>query len=291
MEINSEVVGGAPRNSATVVMLRDTPQGLEVFLVKRHAASAVLGGAYVFPGGKLDDADSALNDTAHMDTAAPALHAALHEPQTPVNVAKGLYVAALREAFEECGVLFGNAAHQGLNALLAQRIKAGESFNDVLAELHIRLQTQALVPWSRWITPLMPSVTHKRFDTRFFVARVPEQQIAQHDNVETTQSVWLRPADALLQYWNYEIEMAPPQLMTLSHLSRFADAQAALASARATPPPLIMPHAFDEQGIRVICYPGDPRHSVTARAMPGPTRLMFRNKRFEPAGGMSDWLN
>jgi hypothetical protein len=137
----------------------------------------------------------------------------------------------------------------------------------------------------------MPSVTNKRFDTRFFVARVPEHQIAQHDNVETTQSVWITPADALKQYWNYEIEMAPPQLMTLAHLSRFANAEAALAAARVTAPPLVLPHAFDLEGTRVICYPGDPQHGVAARAMPGPTRLMFRNKRFEPAGGLNDWLS
>ena len=290
MKINSELVSEAPRNSATVVMLRDAPQGLEVFLVKRHAASAVLGGAYVFPGGKLDVADTHLDDHAHMDATAHAMHAALHEPQTPVDIAKGLFVAALREAFEESGVLFGTSTQGDHHALAAQRLQEGQSFNDMLAALAIRLQTQSVVPWSRWITPLMPSVTNKRFDTRFFVARVPEHQVAQHDNVETTQSVWITPAEALRQYWNYEIEMAPPQIMTLAHLSRFPSAEDALAAARVVAPPVILPHAFDLDGTRVICYPGDPQHSVATRAMPGPTRLMFRNKRFEPAGGLQDWL-
>jgi len=87
MKINSEQISEAPRDSATVIMLRDGLVGLEVFLVKRHAASAVLGGAYVFPGGKLDDTDSGLDDQAHMDTTAHAMHTALHEPETPVNIA------------------------------------------------------------------------------------------------------------------------------------------------------------------------------------------------------------
>lgn len=289
MIINSAVVDDLPRPSATVVMLRDAPGGLEVFLVKRHAASAVLGGAYVFPGGKLDEADIELDAAQHLDATAHDLHSSLNEPQTPVGVAKGLYVAALREAFEESGVLYANQADAERQAA-ARMLQEGTAFNAMLARMQLRLLTRSVVPWSRWITPLMPSVTNRRFDTRFFVARVPDQQIARHDDVETTQSVWLQPKHALQQYWNYEIEMAPPQIMTLAHLSRFATAEQALEAARNNPSPVILPKAFDQEGMRVICYPGDPQHSVAERAMPGPTRLLFRNRRFEPAGGLQDWL-
>ena len=108
MELNSEFVTAPPRAAATVVMLRDTPEGLEVFLLKRHGNSDVLGGAYVFPGGKVDPADAHM--AGHLDQAPTDLHAALGEAELDLPAAMGLYVAALREAFEESGVLFASEA-------------------------------------------------------------------------------------------------------------------------------------------------------------------------------------
>jgi 8-oxo-dGTP pyrophosphatase MutT (NUDIX family) len=247
----------------------------------------VLGGAYVFPGGKLDDSDLQLAETAHLDQDSSVLHGALAEPDLPMDVARGLYVAALREAFEECGVLFARDAAHHHSLQLAEQIKAGQSFNQVLAHLQLRLQTQALQPWSRWITPKMPSISSKRFDTRFFVAALPAHQIASHDNVETIESVWLPPRVALEQYWDNHIALAPPQIMTLAHLARYPNVASALLAARLVAPALIEPEPFNLEGERVICYPGDPRHSITTAAMPGPTRLRFRNKRFEPEGGFA----
>jgi hypothetical protein len=89
----------------------------------------------------------------------------------------------------------------------------------------------------------------------------------------------------LQQYWNREIELAPPQIMSLAHLSRHATVGSAMAEARQQRPPLVLPEPFDDNGERVLCYPGDPQHPVTQRALPGPTRLMWRNRRFEPNGG------
>jgi hypothetical protein len=126
---------------------------------------------------------------------------------------------------------------------------------------------------------------NKRFDTRFFVAAVPAGQIAVHDNFEATESVWLKPRAALEQNRDGLIEMAPPQIMTLAHLSRFENVHAAMDYARSNKPPVIQPHAIDIDGIRVVCYPGDEQHSVKERAMPGPTRLRYRNKLFEPVEG------
>jgi 8-oxo-dGTP pyrophosphatase MutT (NUDIX family) len=256
-------------------------------LVKRHGLSDVLGGAYVFPGGKLDDSDLQLAGIAHLDQDSGALHKALAEPDLPIDVARGLYVAALREAFEECGVLFAQDTAHHHSLQLAEQIRSGQSFNEVLGHLQLRLQTQALQPWSRWITPKMPSISSKRFDTRFFVAALPADQIASHDNVETTESVWLPPRVALEQYWENQIALAPPQIMTLAHLSRHGTVASAVAAARGNPPPTIAPEPFDDQGERVLCYPGDPWHSMSTRAMPGPTRLRYRNKRFEPDGGFT----
>ena len=277
MELNSEIPTAPPRDAATVVILRDGAQGLEVFLVKRHGLSDVLGGAYVFPGGKLDAADCAPDTHRHLDQDRAQLHAALGEPGTAPELASGLFVAALRETYEEAGVLFahGADAHTGAAADFHARVLSGS----------MRLQTQAVHPWSRWITPRMPSVTNKRFDTRFFIAVLPPGQKAAHDNVEATESAWLRPRAALEQYWAREIELAPPQIMSLAHLSRYASATEAMAQARSQSPPLIMPEAFQENDERIICYPGHPRHPVPARALPGPLQLFWRNKRFEPAGG------
>ena len=282
MELNSEVPTAPPRDAATVVMLRDAPHGLEVFLVKRHGLSDVLGGAYVFPGGKLDANDTLLDPVAHLDQEPAHLHAALGEPELAVGTATGLYVAALREAFEESRVLFTPDIAHARAALLHDTAKP---FNQLLAELQVRLQTRNLLPWSRWITPRMPSVTNKRFDTRFFVAAVPPEQEARHDNYEATESVWLQPRAALAQYWNGQIELAPPQIMSLSHLARHRTVASVMDAARQQLPPLVLPESFDEDGTRVLCYPGDPRHSVARRALPGVTRLMFRNKRFEPVEG------
>lgn len=280
MELNSDIPTQPPRDAATVVLLRDGAQGLEVFLVKRHGLSDVLGGAYVFPGGKLDAADCDAAHHAHFDRAPQDLHAALGESETEQATACGLFVAALRETFEESGVLL--AAAHGTDSALPL---ASTDFHARLAAQRLRLHTSAVQPWTRWITPRMPSVTNKRFDTRFFIAAMPADQLAAHDNVETTQSAWLPPRAALEQYWGREIELAPPQIMSLAQLSRHANVASALAEAASRPPPVIMPEAFNEDGERVICYPGDAQHSVAARAMPGPSRLFWRNKRFEAEGG------
>lgn len=286
MELNLDTIPTPPRPAATVVLLRDAPPGLEVFLMKRHGLSDVLGGAYVFPGGKVDAADAELDMASHADQPAAALHAALGEADIDEVTACALHVAALREAFEESGVLFAQCATSAQpSAQAAALLRQGHGFNAVLAQMALRLQTLAILPWSRWITPVRPSVMNKRFDTRFFVAAVPGGQVARHDDFETTESIWLSPREALLQYWAGQIELAPPQIMSLAHLARHQTVDSVLAAARARRPPVIQPESFDEDGERMICYPGDVRHTVREQALPGPTRLFYRNKRFEPLSG------
>ena len=289
MELNRDIVTTPLRAAATVVMLRDTPSGLEVFLMQRHGLSDVLGGAYVFPGGKVDAADGELDMAAHLDQPLTVLHAGLNEPDISERTAGGLYVAAVREAFEESGVLMAQGpAGQGVDCDRAGALlREGEGFNAMLAALGLRLQTRQLVPWTRWITPTSPSVMNKRFDTRFFVAAVPDGQVAVHDDHETTASVWLSPRRALQAYWDDQIALAPPQIMSLAQLSHHGSVASVVAQARGRLPPVIAPEPFDLEGGRMICYPGDARHSIGAPAMPGPTRLYYRNKRFEPDGGFA----
>ena len=286
MELNLEVVTTPLRPAATVVLLRNAPAGLEVFLMKRHGLSDVLGGAYVFPGGKVDAVDAEL-DIVHLDQPLSVLHAGLNEADISERTAGGLYVAALREAFEESGVLFAQSElAQAVDApRAATLLREGLGFNAMLAKMALRLQTRSLAPWTRWITPTSPSVMNKRFDTRFFVAAVPAGQVAVHDDHETTASIWLSPRKALAQYWDGRIALAPPQIMSLVHLSHHADVGSVLAQARSRLPPVIAPEPFDQDSGRVICYPGDVRHSLCEPVMPGPTRLYYRNKRFEPDGG------
>jgi 8-oxo-dGTP pyrophosphatase MutT (NUDIX family) len=292
MELNTHTIITPPLDSASVVLLRDSHEGLQVLLLKRHQASSVLGGAHVFPGGKLDLADQSPAVLARLSQDAATLHQRLAEPELHPERAAGLFVAAIREAFEECRILLGQPAADtpDLQAL-QDALTAGQSWSEAFQHLSLLLATEALVPWTRWITPRQASVTHKRFDTRFFITRVPEGQTAAHDQHETTETLWTTPRTALTRYWDHQIELAPPQIMALVHLARHPDARSALAEAQSRQPPVVEPEPFDQDGLRTICYPGDPRHSVKQAAFPGPTRLTFKNKRFEPESGLSGLLD
>ena len=289
--INAETVHTPPVPAATVMVLRDGPTGPQVLMVRRHGNSGVLGGVHVFPGGKLDAADRQV-DPAALDRPAAHCLRGLGEPGLDPDTAVGLHAAALRETFEECGLLLGLAVQPGALRSLREHTAGGLGFAAALRRLGLPLAVSSLLPWSRWVTPRVPSVTNKRFDTRFFVAVAPPEQTAQHCAFEATEAVWLTPRGALERFWAGEIDLAPPQIMSLCQLGRHANVAQVLATARSRPPALIEPEPFDdEDGVRVICYPGDPRHSVAQRAWPGPTRLAYRNQRFEADGGLAALLS
>lgn len=273
----------APLPSATVVLLRDGADGLEVFLLKRHGQSDVLGGAHVFPGGKVDPGDAEW--LPRLDLAPTELHARLGEPDLAPDQAATLFVSAVRELFEETGLLFAPVPPARARDAW-QALRGGPGFTQLLAPWGLRLTVSELQPWSRWVTPMVSSVTRKRFDTRFFVAAVPPGQEPSHDEHEATASLWLSPRAALRKYWDGAIDLAPPQIMSLAHLARHASVQAVFDAARARMPPCIRPEPFDLEGERVLCYPGDPSHPVREQLLPGPTRLRWRNRRFEPDGGL-----
>lgn len=278
------------RAAATVVVLRDGERGVEVLMLRRNVRSAVLGGAYVFPGGKLDPADRSVARSRRLGSPMTQLHARLGEPALEADVAAALYVAACRETLEEAGVLFVHGAGAQV-AERARELACGETgFEGMLDDLGLELSTEQMLPWSRWITPRTPSMMDRRFDARFFVAALPAGQQARHDEHEATESVWLQPAAALDRYRNRDIVLAPVQLMSLAHLARHRSVDSVLDEARMRPPPLIEPEPYEDEGGRAIAYPGDPRHPVRVRALPGPTSLRLRDDCFEPPDGFDEWL-
>jgi 8-oxo-dGTP pyrophosphatase MutT (NUDIX family) len=290
MELVTEPCEGPIRPAASLVMLRDGANGLEVLLLKRHARSEVLGGVHVFPGGKVDAQDAQAELHGRLDLPAGALRSRLAEPALDERAAAALHVAALRETFEETGVLYAPGVDAASAARAWQRLRQGRRFGALLAQMALRLAASRLQPWSRWITPAVGGVVRKRFDTRFFLAPMPAGQLARHDEREAVESLWLTPQTALRRYWERSIELAPPQIMSLAHLARQGCVADALAQAQGRPPPLIEPEPFEQDGVHMLCYPGDERHPVCERKLPGPTRLRFRNRRFEPVEGLDGLL-
>jgi 8-oxo-dGTP pyrophosphatase MutT (NUDIX family) len=191
-------------DASTIVLLRDGADGGEVLLLERHLDSDFAGGALVFPGGKVDDADRHL-DPARWAGRDPAAWREQLGAATDAD-ALGLMVAAVRETFEEAGVLLAtrdgavltDADLEEPSFVDARRRLASREerfdWRDWLAEQRLVLDLAALAPWSWWVTP---KGQHKRFDTRFFAALLPAEQSAAHDRVEITGLRWSRPDDAL----------------------------------------------------------------------------------------------
>jgi 8-oxo-dGTP pyrophosphatase MutT (NUDIX family) len=279
-----------PRDAASLVLLRDGADSLEVLLLRRHADSRVMGGVHVFPGGKLDPTDCSPDALAALDLEAEQLLARFDEPALTPEKAAGLHLAALRETFEEAGLLLAEGADSAARQALADRQTAGEALADAMAALGLRWQASAILPWSRWITPRHPA-SGAAFDTRFFLARLPAGQQASHDGYETTEAVWLAPRQALALHAEQQLELVPPQLMSLVKLARHADVDSAWNEALANRPPRIQPEASEVDGARLLFLPGDPLHSVPERALPGPTRLHWLPRRFEPVGGFEAWFD
>jgi 8-oxo-dGTP pyrophosphatase MutT (NUDIX family) len=193
------------RDAATVLVARDSTEGLEVFMVRRNARSAWLPQIYVFPGGAVDAADREA-----------ASHAQLRGSAGEVDPA--FVVTAARETFEEGGLLFADrpiapqALSEARRALLAKEI----TFADVLSRFDAAIDASHLRFFSRWITPPMEV---RRFDARFFVGRVPHDQIAEADALEVLDGRWFRPLEALAAFERKEIGMIFP---TVKHLERIA---------------------------------------------------------------------
>lgn len=267
--------GPAPVPAATVILLRDGDAGLEVFLVQRHHKTQFMGGATVFPGGKLDPGDGAAEVLARVARRTPSeAAAALGEDDEALSLA--LHVAALRETLEESGVLLGTATGD-VDALRAALNVKGAVLAPLLSEHGVTLDAGALVPLSRWVTP---AVEQRRFDARFFLAEVPPGTRAAHDTQETIAGAWLGPREAIARHERGHIDLPPPTLRTLELLAPFARAKEALADAGSRRPPLVRPVFRDLAGQWVLALPGDPEHPEKTPVLGGPTRFSARELRW-----------
>jgi 8-oxo-dGTP pyrophosphatase MutT (NUDIX family) len=224
-----------PVPAATILIAREAANGMEVFMVKRHHQIDFVAGALVFPGGKAtkSDFDAALGEFCD---GMAALSADMH----------AVVVAAIREAFEESGILF--AREKGQESLIgAQKLatlsryrpkleKAELSMLDMLRAENLRLAGDKLAHFAHWVTPkMMP----KRFDTHFFVAAAPEGHIGAHDGHESVDSVWIRPEDAIADRKRWNVIF--PTKLNLMKLAQSRTPGDAIAAAKKAPPLTVEP--------------------------------------------------
>jgi 8-oxo-dGTP pyrophosphatase MutT (NUDIX family) len=261
----------------------------EVFLMRRGRNQVFMGGAYVFPGGRLDEADADPKLAAYISSLCAAdAKRLLQESDLPEATALGLFMAAIRETFEEAGVLLARDLRGNEVDLSAPETAA--RFAAYRLELHENRMTlidlarcegllyapDLLTPYSHWITP---EIETRRFDTRFFLARLPEWQVPVHDRMELTESRWLTPAFGLTEHAAGRIVLMPPTLKTIEELLTFSNTGQLFAAARSQQIDVILPEAFrtdDGFGIRL---PHDSEYSLAAGKQPphlgGSTRIVM----------------
>lgn len=248
--------------SATIMLVRDGDAGLEVFMVVRHHQIDFASGALVFPGGKLDDGDKAPGIRARCDGAAPD------------DGALALQVAAIREAFEECGVLLARPKGSS-DFVSAARLAELEPWRDhlhkgrvdmlaFLEEHDLHLACDTLVPFAHWITPAMMP---KRFDTHFYVAIAPSDHVALHDGHESVDSVWIRPDVALADAEAKRRTVIFPTRMNIEKLGRSANVRDAVVAARSNRVVTVLPEMRDVDGVKMLCIPAEADYCVTAERL------------------------
>jgi 8-oxo-dGTP pyrophosphatase MutT (NUDIX family) len=245
--------------AATILLLRDDPS-FEVLMVKRHHQIDFASGALVFPGGKS--------------------HAGDHDPAWAEHVVgwddfdadqRGLRIAAIREVFEEAGILLAqrrNGAPIGGEACpmeVREAVDAGRTaFLDVVRDLDARLDLGALTVFARWITPV---VVPKRFDTWFYAVRAPDDQLAACDGRETVDAEWIAPGEALRLAAAGERTVIFPTRMNLKLLAEAASAADAVARAAARTLVPVLPEVKMGEAGRVLVLPPDAGYGVVEEAM------------------------
>ncbi len=250
-----------PRPAATVTLVRDTPQGFEVLMMQRNFQSVFMPGAYVFPGGGVDRADSA------DDISALCIGMNDEQASCKLGIARGglaYWVAAIRESFEEAGILLACNDNGEIVTLddrqraerfhaYRSRVEHGEHpFSDMLQQEGLRLPLQQMTYFSHWITPVGAP---RRYDTRFFVAAAPPAQQSLHDNRETIAHRWIRPADALDQHQQKKFDLRTPTEHTLRQFAEHDTVASLIDRLRTLGDIPVMEPRINKEGRRLL--PGD----------------------------------
>ena len=250
--------------AATVLILRDSQDGMEVLMVKRSKRPP-FGNLFVFPGGKIDDDDSS-QEIADLCEGITDKEASLK-----LGLASGglaYWVACIRECFEEVGILLARKRNGDDLELDVQEKEKYKNYRERLLKNEINLYeilkredliltTSNLAPFSHWITP---EIEERRFDTRFFLAKVNAKQLASHDGFELTESFWIKPVEALNKLKNGEINMILPTIKNIEKLAEFSSSTEAFSyfdglGDNAIPP--ILPKFIKRDGEWVGFLPGE----------------------------------
>jgi 8-oxo-dGTP pyrophosphatase MutT (NUDIX family) len=248
------------------MLIRDGSVSPEVLMTERHSRSGFLPDMYVFPGGRVEQQDHALGDRVAGVTAADAARLVEH---VPPESAQGFYVAAIRETFEEAGILL--ARRRGREDLLGvgQIDELGEyrldlqsgrmGFREIVESFDLELAADRLAVHAHWITP---ELSPRRFDTLFFTALAPRGQPARHDGVETTDDIWIRPEDALEQMNTGQRRIILPTAMNLQTLCNFDRAEEVLEASRLRPVVPVLPALVERGGKRLLVIPRDAGYPI-----------------------------
>ena len=255
-----------PTDSATLVVVRTPPVGgpLEAILLERSGKSAFMGGAFVFPGGKLDRADESAEMRSFVSPETLAWCRAQFDeaPERSLSAERafGLFVAACRETFEEAGILFASAPagrfpDARVLAPWRRRLQEGHAtFAELLRAFDLEADVRRLFSWSHWITP---SAERRRYDTRFFVAHLPDAQEAALDDKEAVALRWMTPDEALQAHRRGEVFLPPPTERTLQELAPYRFWADLAAYARARKPSPVLPKVLWGAGTATIVLPWD----------------------------------
>lgn len=247
-----------PRRAATVMLLRDTDAGPAVHMLRRRTSMAFAGGAYAYPGGGVDPRD----EDHRIGWAGPSLADWSDRLGTDPRTAQAIVCGAVRETFEEAGVLLAGEAPDTIVgdttgddweadrlALVAREL----SFAEFLDRRGLLLRSDLLGAWARWITPAFEP---RRYDTWFFVAALPEGQRTRNASTEADRTVWIRPGEAAAGYDKGELLMMPPTISTLRSLEPYESAADALAGAADQDLTPVLAQAALEGGDVVLSWPG-----------------------------------
>jgi 8-oxo-dGTP pyrophosphatase MutT (NUDIX family) len=252
-------VAPVARPAATVVLLRDSPHGVEAYLLRRVTTMAFAAGMHVFPGGTVDprDADMALQWAGPPPTAWESRLTA------ETALVRSLTCAAVRETFEESGVLLAGPSPDDVVADTtgplwetdrAALLDRSLAFAELLDRRGLVLRADLLAPWTHWITP---EFEERRYDTRFFVASLPAGQRTRDVGGESDRAVWMRPAEAFDGFRDGSLAMLPPTAVTLSELMPYDTVADVLAAANERTIRPLLPRAVLGDGQIVLLMPDD----------------------------------